>query len=127
MTILVSTAYLDEAERCDRVGLMHKGRLIEIDPPSKMRAAWAPYSFAVDGADRRTARQVLHAQPFILGAEPAGAELHVYIDAARGTTRDAEQALRSAGLTEATLRPIEPALEDVFIALIRREERRAAA
>jgi len=67
MTILVSTAYLDEAERCDRVGLMHRGRLIEVDPPSKMRAAWAPFSFAVDGADRRTARQALHAQPFIRG------------------------------------------------------------
>ena len=38
LTILVSTTYLDEAERCDRVGLMYKGRLIEIDPPSKMRA-----------------------------------------------------------------------------------------
>ncbi len=127
LTILVSTAYLDEAERCDRVGLMYKGRLIEIDPPSKMRAAWAPYSFAVEGADRRAARQALHNQPFILGAEPAGAELHVYVNASLGSVHDAERVLHESGLAGASLRPISPALEDVFIALIRREERRAAA
>ncbi|MGD0580421.1 MAG: ABC transporter ATP-binding protein [Bryobacteraceae bacterium] len=127
MTILVSTAYLDEAERCDRVGLMHRGRLIEIDPPSKMREAWAPYSFAVEGANRRAAREALHTQPFILGAEPAGAELHVYVDPSIGTARDIERELHAAGFAGASLRPIDPALEDVFIALIRREERRAAA
>ena len=127
MTILVSTTYLDEAERCDRVGLMHRGRLIEVDPPSKMRAAWAPFSFAVDGADRRSARHALHSQPFILGAEPAGAELHVSIDSTCGTVQDAERTLREAGLAGARLRPIEPALEDVFIALIRREEHGATA
>ncbi len=127
LTILVSTAYLDEAERCNRVALMHKGRLIEVDPPSKMREAWAPYSFAVEGADRRAARQALHAQPFILGAEPAGAELHVYVDPSLGTARDVERVLHAAGFAGASLRPINPALEDVFIALIRREEHRAAA
>ena len=127
MTILVSTAYLDEAERCDRVGLMYKGRLIEVDPPSKMREAWAPYSFAIEGADRRAARQALHGKPFILGAEPAGAELHVYIEPSLGSAAEAERALHEAGFAGATLRPINPSLEDVFIALIRREERRAAA
>jgi ABC-2 type transport system ATP-binding protein len=127
MTILVSTAYLDEAERCDRVGLMYKGRLIEVDPPSKMREAWAPYSFAVEGADRRAARKALHGKPFILGAEPAGAELHVYVEPSHGTAADVVGALHEAGFAGATLRPINPSLEDVFIALIRREERRAAA
>ena len=127
MTILVTTAYLDEAERCDRVGLMYKGRLIEVDPPSKMREAWAPYSFAVEGADRRAARKALHGKPFILGAEPAGAELHVYVEPSHGTAADVVGALHEAGFAGATLRPINPSLEDVFIALIRREERRAAA
>jgi ABC-2 type transport system ATP-binding protein len=127
MTILVSTAYLDEAERCDRVGLMYKGRLIEVDPPSKMREAWAPYSFAVEGADRRAARKALHGKPFILGAEPAGAELHVYVEPSLGTAAGVLGALHEAGFAGATLRPINPSLEDVFIALIRREERRAAA
>ena len=94
MTILVSTAYLDEAERCDRVGLMYKGRLIEVDPPSKMRDM---------------------------------AELHVYIEPSLGSAAEAERALHEAGFAGATLRSINPSLEDVFIALIRREERRAAA
>jgi hypothetical protein len=106
---------------------MYKGRLIEVDPPSKMREAWAPYSFAIEGADRRAARQALHGKPFILGAEPAGAELHVYIEPSLGSAAEAERALHEAGFAGATLRSINPSLEDVFIALIRREERRAAA
>jgi len=78
------------------VGLMYKGRLIEVDPPSKMREAWAPYSFAIEGADRRAARQALHGKPFILGAEPAGAELHVYIEPSLGSAAEAERALHEA-------------------------------
>ena len=74
-----------------------------------------------------TSNQSGRTQPFILGAEPAGAELHAYIEPSRGTAADVERALREAGFAGASLRPINPSLEDVFIALIRREERHAAA
>jgi ABC-2 type transport system ATP-binding protein len=115
MSILVSTAYLDEAERCHRVGLMHQGRLIRCAPPAELRAELAPRCFAWAGGDPREARSRLMAHPAVIAAEPAGAALHVYL---------------AAGADPAAvgpLRPIPPILEDVFIALIREQERHAHA
>ncbi|QOY86551.1 ABC transporter ATP-binding protein [Paludibaculum fermentans] len=121
MTILVSTAYLDEAERCSRVGLMHKGRLIRCDKPAILKQQLAPQCFRAESADLRAARGRLQNTPGVLGAEPAGAALHVYLEA--GTA--AADVERAAG--DVRLNPLDPALEDVFIALIRTEERHAAA
>jgi len=120
MTILVSTAYLDEAERCGRVGLMHKGRLIHCDTPAALKAQLAPFCFTAEADNLRAARAVLQKTKGVLGAEPAGAALHVYLR--EGASR--EDVERASG---ARLQPLEPALEDVFIALIRREESHAAA
>ncbi|MGJ5815252.1 ATP-binding cassette domain-containing protein [Paludibaculum fermentans] len=121
MTILVSTAYLDEAERCTRVGLMHKGRLIRCDKPATLKQQLAPQSFRAESADLRAARGRLQHTPGVLGAEPAGAALHVYLE--EGAS--AAEVERAAG--DVRLTPLDPALEDVFIALIRKEERHAAA
>lgn len=114
MTILTSTAYLDEAERCDRVGLMHGGRLIRCASPVTLKIELAGRCYAMRTGDRRGARARLLQLPGVLAAEPAGAALHVYLD---GT--------RAAGEIDAALRPVEPALEDVYIALIREAERAA--
>ena len=127
MTIFVSTAYLDEAERCHRVGLMHQGRLIRCDTPSSLRAQLAPSCFSLIAPDLREARRHLTSQPGVIGAEPAGAAVHVYIDTARVAPAALEDSLARAGLGSASLRPLDPALEDVFIALIRKEEQHAAA
>jgi ABC-2 type transport system ATP-binding protein len=116
MTILVTTAYLDEAERCNRVGLMHKGRLIRQDTPAALKALLRPRTFRAVAEDNRAARARLQETPGVLGAEPAGAALHVYL----------EEGAAPAAVEEAAavrLEAIEPALEDVFIALIRGEER----
>ncbi|MBI4893306.1 MAG: ABC transporter ATP-binding protein [Acidobacteria bacterium] len=115
MTILVSTAYLDEAERCDRVGLMHKGRLIRCDTPAALKQALAPRCFRAKAADQRAARALLLKDSRVLGAEPAGAALHVYL---REGARPEELPVE--------LEPQAPALEDVFIAVIRQEESHAA-
>ncbi|WP_321476112.1 ABC transporter ATP-binding protein [uncultured Paludibaculum sp.] len=121
MTILVSTAYLDEAERCSRVGLMHKGRLIRCDAPATLRQQLAPRCFRAESSDLRAARGRLNDTPGVLGAVPSGAALHVYLE----DGAFAAEVERAAG--DVRLTPLDPALEDVFIALIRQEERHAAA
>ncbi len=121
MTILVSTAYLDEAERCGRVGLMHRGQLIRCDTPAALRSQLAPRCFRAEAGDLREARRELKRTPGVLGAEPAGAALHVYLEEGA-----APEAVRSA-VSPIRLEPLNPALEDVFIALIQAEERRGAA
>ncbi len=121
MTILVSTAYLDEAERCDRVGLLNKGQLIHCDTPANLRAQLAPRCFRAVAENLREARKRLQQAAGVLGAEPAGAALHVYLREG-ASVESVEQAAAPVRLL-----PLEPALEDVFIALIQAEAVHAAA
>lgn len=120
MTVFVTTAYLDEAERCDRVGLMHKGRLILLDSPAGLKNSFPLLCFEVRGDDLRTYRETLRGAPIVEDVELAGSALHAF--AAQGTEEAAIQAI----VPGARVRRILPSLEDVFIATVRREENRAA-
>jgi ABC-2 type transport system ATP-binding protein len=122
MTIFVTTSYLDEAERCDRLGLMNKGLLIRVDTPAQLRASWAPYCFRVETEDKRGARAALQTMAGVLAAEPAGADLHVYLDPAGADARALESALHTQGFAPASLVANDPSLEDVFIAAIQQED-----
>lgn len=122
MTVFVTTAYLDEAERCHRVGLMDKGRLIQCDAPEALKRGLPVACYAVEGSSLRGLREPLRRVPGVIAVEPAGAALHVFTEP--GVPADSLQAA-AAG---ASLRPLEPSLEDVFIAHIRlREGQRSAA
>jgi drug efflux transport system ATP-binding protein len=114
MTVFVTTAYLDEAERCNRLGLMHKGRLIQCDVPKNIRTHLKETCYEVITARPREARQLLAARSDVLSVEPAGSTLHLF---ASGPI----EPLRAA-LPDADFREIVPSLEDVFIALVRRQE-----
>lgn len=116
MTILVTTAYLDEAERCGRVGLMHQGRLVRCDTPAALKEALRPFCFSVEAPDLRAARAALNTRPEVVAAEPAGSALHVYL----------REGADASALREGKLSPVEPSMEDVFIAVVRKEERDAA-
>jgi ABC-2 type transport system ATP-binding protein len=115
LTVFVTTAYLDEAERANRVGLIDRGRLIRCDAPAALRTSLEESCWEVRVRDRRAAREALAAMPGVVSAEPAGETLHVFL--APGMTLD-----NAPGLGDAAVRRIEPSLEDVFIALIRKEE-----
>lgn len=108
ITIFVTTAYLDEAERCDRVGLMDRGRLIQCDTPEALKNNLPEITWEVVGTDLRAIREALRGRPGVLAVELAGASLHLFTDAR--FTPDGLEA-----------RIITPSLEDVFIAHIRRQ------
>lgn len=112
LTVLVTTAYLDEAERCNRVGLLHRGKLIHCDTPRALRESLPGACYEVTGVELRAARARLAAAPGVTGVEPAGGSLHVFV--AAGAPQPAVDGL--------TFREILPSLEDVFIALVRRAE-----
>jgi ABC-2 type transport system ATP-binding protein len=116
LTVFVTTAYLDEAERCNRVGLMDRGRLIRCDSPQALRASVEEPCYEVRAADRRAARAALLETPGVISAEPSGDSLHVFASDAGAIAR---------AVAGAQVRRIEPSLEDVFIALIRKEAGRA--
>src|SRR5580704_16580253 len=77
ITIFMTTAYLDEAERCNRVGLMYRGRLIECDSPEKLRTRMDEVCYEVLIADQRPAREKLRQCEGVLSVESSGAALHV--------------------------------------------------
>lgn len=127
LTVLLTTAYLDEAERCHRVGLMDKGRLILEDAPAELRRALAEACYAVRGANQRGMREWLGRQPGVLSAEASGGEIHAFIPRESRQVETLLTGLHAAGFPDATASEIEPSLEDVFIGLVRREEKSAAA
>ena len=79
LTVFVTTAYLDEAERCNRVGLMHQGRLIHCDTPAALKKHMAEVCYEVTAPDRRAAREFLEQQPGILSVEASGPTVHLFL------------------------------------------------
>ncbi len=122
LTIVVSTPYMDEADRCDRVALVQRGRLLAIDTPRAVAAGHTAPLLAVRAADRYRALQLVRAFPHARSAYPFGEALH-YTD--RRT--DASPAriagelashLTAQGLADVDVRPTAPTIEDAFIALM---------
>ena len=118
VTIFVSTSYLDEAERCNRLALLHQGRLLGVGTPAEVKAMMPGALLEVrTSAPRRVAA--------LLRAQLAQATVGLFGDRVHVATRDpngAESRLRAiitgAGLDLLSLRVIEPSLEDVFVSVL---------
>jgi ABC-2 type transport system ATP-binding protein len=118
VTIFVSTAYLDEAERCNRVGLIHGGRLLACGTPGDVKKLMRGTILEIRTEEPREAVAVL--RPHL----PAGSiglfgdRLHIVSLEPERTTAEAEAALARAGLDVIGVRTVEPSLEDVFISVL---------
>lgn len=120
VTILVSTPYMDEAERCSRIGLMYEGRLIECAPPDVLRSQVTDQLLAVWTPAVMAARQALTPLPEVLEIQTYGDVLHVFVaDAARAAPRIAA-ALAGAGIPVTEIKQTKPRVEEAFISLIQR-------
>jgi ABC-2 type transport system ATP-binding protein len=127
LTVFVTTAYLDEAERCNRVGLMYRGSLIECDSPSALKQSLDEVCYEVAVEDQRGAREFLSRQPGVLSVEASGPVLHLFLESPESSPGELEAAIEAAGLGVARFTGIAPSLEDIFIALIRKQEMAHAA
>jgi ABC-2 type transport system ATP-binding protein len=126
MTVVVATAYLDEAERCNRVGLMYEGRLVRCAAPQALRGELPYACYEVECEDNRRAAALLRDCAGVVSAEPAGAALHVFVSPQFTSAELLRSALSAGGTPPAVFRPIEPSLEDAFIALVRTRTAAAA-
>lgn len=122
LTIVVSTPYMDEASRCDRVALVQDGRILGVDAPGAFGARYGHPLLAVRGRDRRHLPELLRAWEHALSAYPFGETVHV-TDRRAGVAPDRaadelREYLGSRDAGEAEVRPIEPGIEDVFIGLM---------
>jgi ABC-2 type transport system ATP-binding protein len=117
ITIVMSTPYLDEAERCSRVALLHEGRTLAIDEPSRLRALMPGRLVEVMGGGVTTSVDTLRQIPAVVDAQVFGERLHVTLaDTDDEALARFAEALRATPLRDASIRPVAPSLEDVFIA-----------
>ncbi len=121
-TVFVTTHYMDEAERCHRVALMHAGRMIGLDTVPALKATFPAGSVVEVSCPRcAPALQALEAMPGVSEAALFGDKLHVVMKEGEDPS-SLEASLRSAGFEPTEIRGIAPSLEDVFIRFIARAE-----
>jgi len=129
-TILVSTPYMDEAERCSRVGLMYKGRLVECDTPAHIKGLipgqlleFRPESEVLQGVGLlRKARRVLADHPGVLEVQTYGDLMHVFVDNIEQRQPELQTTLTAQQISMTNPRQTMPRMEEAFISLISRME-----
>ena len=120
-TIFLSTHYMEEAEHCDRLALLNRGRLIALDEPEELQSRVIEPIFEVQTANAPKAVETLVATPGILEAALYGRALHVTVRGALGGETAIRAALAESGQGVEAIRRIDPSLEDVFVSLVRAE------
>jgi len=121
MTVMIATAYMDEAERCRRVGLLYRGRLLLQGTPQEIRLAANLTLLEVTCEPLPESRQAAQRVPGVRWVEMFGDRLHVAIDQAQ-TEGLIRESMTRAGVTVRSVRPIEPGMEDAFFELVRQRE-----
>ncbi len=119
-TILVSTPYMDEADRCTRVGLIYRGRLAACDAPRRIRGQLEGRVVHLRTPDWRAARDLLAGLPGVEEAQTYGEALHLLVDSAEQRLPEIRSALEGRGLSVVELRPAPARMEEAFITWIRK-------
>jgi ABC-2 type transport system ATP-binding protein len=127
LTLLLTTPYLDEAERCQRVALVDHGRLLSLSTPDALRAEASDRILEILAEPKRRALELLTQRQDVADVEAFGERLHATLaPSAAGAPAEAARRLadelRAAGINVQQVRPVAPSLEDIFIARIRAAE-----
>jgi ABC-2 type transport system ATP-binding protein len=118
VTIFVSTPYMDEAERCTRVALMDKGRVLLCDTPEALKGRMQGDLLEIVAKPQRKAKEILSQMPEVLGVQVFGERLHVWVTEGERSGALIEQRLAAEQVTVTNIRPIPPGLEDVFVSVV---------
>jgi ABC-2 type transport system ATP-binding protein len=122
VTIFVSTAYMDEAERCSRVGLIYKGEIIRQGPPAELRQLVKGDLLAVITKNVREAQSAIEQVPGIYEVQVYGDRLHVFVDNAAARQPEIQAALARSQVPVSQIRPTVPHLEEAFISLVTQQQ-----
>jgi len=121
-TIVVSTPYMDEADRCSRVGLMYAGRLIECDSPQHIRGTLAGDVIEVQPEDWQAALEMAGRLPGVREVQTYGESLHLLVDSGQQRLPEIEASLRGAEIGYRSVRIAPPRMEEAFISVMRKME-----
>jgi ABC-2 type transport system ATP-binding protein len=118
VTIFVSTAYLDEAERFGRLALLHRGRLLALGTPDEVKGLFPGTILEILCAEPRRAAAALKSAMPDAAVGLFGDRIHVGTRDPEGAAAGAGKVLEAAGIPYSPIRPVEPVLEDVFVAVL---------
>jgi len=119
VTILVSTHFMDEAERCHQLAILDRGRLVASGPPRRLLAELEDAVVEIETEQPRAARERLERHPAVRGAAQLGSRLRVLVDPALAEPARAFEAALAASGIAAQAQAAAPSLEDVFVAATR--------
>ncbi len=120
LTIFVCTPYMDEAERCNQVGLIYKGKLIASDTPARIKAMVPGHLLEITPSKFVPAQQRITGMEGVLEVQTYGDKLHLFVDDVTRRKPQLEAALAAEGITHDEFREIEVRMEEAFISLITR-------
>jgi ABC-2 type transport system ATP-binding protein len=124
VTIFVTTHYMDEAEYCDRIGLIYRGELIALGTPGALKTEWMREDVLECVCDRpQEARELIESIPGVKEVALFGKGLHVVVEQAEAFQKIIRQGLVDKGYRVTVLEKIVPSLEDVFVSLIEARDR----
>lgn len=115
VTILTSTAYLDEAERCHRVALLHQGKLLFCDTPANLKAKLGKGVLSITSSEPRRLRGQLQHTAGISSLVLTGDGLHVVVDEAARRIPEFETQLKNARIPFDGIQEVSPTIEDLFV------------
>lgn len=121
-TIVVSTPYMDEADRCSRVGLMYSGRMVICDTPQRIRDRLKGEVIELQPEDWRKTQENTLDLPGVLEVQTYGESLHLLVDSGEKRLPQIEKALKKKKIAYRSIRLAPARMEEAFISLIRKME-----
>jgi len=122
VSVLVTTAYMDEAERCDHVALLNQGRIIALDTPAAVQATMRGQIVSLRASDSRRAVERIKSEPSVRRATLFGDTIHVVMSESARDWSGVASALAADGITVTDVHDVEASLEDVFIERVKGAE-----
>ena len=128
VTILVTTHYMDEASHCDRLAMIYRGRLIALDFPANLAANnFSGEILQIEASPLVKAQTLLEETPVCRECALFGSSIHAFVDSAPTAAPLLREALDGGGVRVLSIEPASPSLEDIFISLIEKENRKEGA
>ena len=121
VAILVSTSYLDEAERCHRVGLLYQGRMLFSDKPDELKKRFHGEILAVRASEPALVRQALSGSGFVRSAMLVGDRVHLFVDNATRRIPEVRAQLLAKGVAYDSFERVAPSIEDLFVSAVESE------
>ena len=122
MTIFITTPYMDEAERCHRVGMLYQGTLLAVDTPDEIKKLLAGYLFEVSTDQPRKAWELAQKLDVAISSVLFGDRLHLLVKDPEKDVKIIEQQFVNSNIKIDSLKRISPTLEDVFFSFLKTYE-----